>query len=156
MAVEQQHIAKGEYQYLTAEKLAEIIKRYNTPSSFATKLIRAIFTAEEMRGATIGGANQYRQLDAKRVTWVRNLTLKHKNPTTNKSDWSWWSRIVNSIDSTLRGNSRRARSRAKLKVKKLKLLAKKKKKNMDMEKKKNMKKNLKKKKKSVVVGRLAF
>ena len=114
--MEQPRIANGEY--LTPEKLASI-SRCKTPASFATKLIRAIFTTEELKDATIKGANRHRQLDAKRIAWVQELTLRHKS---TKSD-GWWRRIRRSVDSSLRFYSKM--EKMKLKKKKRKRMTKK-------------------------------
>ena len=92
------HRASG---YLTDDEVILISLSTYSPTSFALKLIREIFTGDELNHSTIAGGRKYGQLDPRRIAWVGEAILKHK-PFPEVYSHRAWRRIKNAIDRSLR------------------------------------------------------
>jgi len=103
-------------EYLTDDEVILINLSTYSPTSFALKLIREIFTADELNHSTIAGARKYDQLDPRRIAWVGEAILKHK-PFPEVYSHHAWRRVRNAIDRSLRLCIQKKKRREKRKKK---------------------------------------
>jgi len=104
-------------EYLADDEVILISLSTYSPATFALKLIREIFTVDELSHCTIAGARKYDQLDPRRISWVGEAIFKHK-PFPEVYSHRAWRRIRNAIDRSLRACIQRKKRREKQKKKK--------------------------------------